>query len=165
MLSRGKLYLIGGAAVILFILAIAFVILATYYTWWPVTVDIVLVITALVSLVLLAALTYAVFSLTRTVLKIRAEILPVLESLKDTTSTVRETARVASSFGVQPAVRTASAVMGAGEIASMVFGRGHVRSRSEKRQRRRQELERELARSELDGHNGHNGHNAVSSAR
>ncbi|MEO7002985.1 MAG: hypothetical protein ABI068_14310 [Ktedonobacterales bacterium] len=153
-MSRTRLYLIGGSVAVVLLLALAYAVLATIFGWWTITVDVVLCITALVSLLMLAALTYAVFSLTRTVLKIRAEILPVLESLKDTTSTVRETARVASVFGVDPAVRTASAVMGAGEIASVVFGRGHVRSRSEKRQRRRQELERDLARSELNGHNG-----------
>ncbi len=158
----GKKNLIIAGGVVAAIIIIAFVVVATIFSWWPVVVDITLVVAALASLALLSALIYAVLSLTRTVLRIRDELIPTLESLKTTTATVRETARTASSFGVQPAVRTASAVLGAGEIASVILGRGQARSRSEKRQRRRQELERAMVREELEetgltleAHNGH----------
>lgn len=161
-MSKGKRNLIIAGAAVALILIIAFAVIATIFSWWPVVVDITLVVAAVTSLALLAALIYAVLSLTRTVLKIRDELIPTLESLKTTTATVRETARTASSFGVQPAVRTAGAVLGAGEIASVILGRGQARSRSEKRQRRRQELEREMEREEmeqtgltLEAHNGH----------
>ena len=161
-MSKGRRNLIIAIGVVAVLVIIAFVVVATIFGWWPVVVDITLVVAALASLVLLSALIYAVFSLTRTVLRIRDELIPTLESLKTTTATVRETARTASSFGVQPAVRTASAVLGAGEIASVILGRGQARSRSEKRQRRRQELEREMQREEmeqtgltLEAHNGH----------
>jgi len=54
---------------------------------------------------------------------------------------------------VAPAVRTASVLAGAGEVAAVVLGRGHANKRAERRQKRRQEIERELAaRGELDGH-------------
>jgi len=158
----GKKNLIIAGGAVAAIIIIAFVVVATLFSWWPVVVDITLVVAALTSLALLSALIYAVLSLTRTVLRIRDELIPTLESLKTTTATVRETARTASSFGVQPAVRTASAVLGASEIASVILGRGQARSRSEKRQRRRQELEREMVREELEetgltleAHNGH----------
>jgi hypothetical protein len=161
----GKKNLIIAAAVVATLIIIGFVVVATMFSWWPVVVDITLCVAALASLILLSALIYAVFSLTRTALRIRDELMPILESLKTTATTVRETARTASSFGVQPAVRTASAVLGAGEIASVILGRGQARSRSEKRQRRRQELEREMEREEraeieqtgltLEAHNGH----------
>jgi hypothetical protein len=161
----GKKNLIIAAAVVATLIIIGFVVVATLFSWWPVVVDITLCVAALASLILLSALIYAVFSLTRTALRIRDELMPILESLKTTATTVRETARTASSFGVQPAVRTASAVLGAGEIASVILGRGQARSRSEKRQRRRQELEREMEREEraeieqtgltLEAHNGH----------
>lgn len=161
-MSKGKRNLIIAGAVVALIIIIAFAVVATIFSWWPVVVDITLVVAAVASLLLLAALIYAVLSLTRTVLHIRDELIPTLESLKTTSATVRETARTASSFGVQPAVRTASAVLGAGEIASVILGRGQARSRSEKRQRRRQELEREMEREEmeqtgltLEAHNGH----------
>jgi ABC-type multidrug transport system fused ATPase/permease subunit len=161
-MSEGRRNLIIAIGVVALLVIIAFVVVATIFGWWPVVVDITLVVAALASLVLLSVLIYAVFSLTRTVLRIRDELIPTLESLKTTTATVRETARTASSFGVQPAVRTASAVLGAGEIASVILGRGQARSRSERRQRRRQELEREMVREEmeqsgltLEEHNGH----------
>lgn len=149
-MSEGRRNLIIALAVVVVLAAIAFAVVATIFGWWPVVVDITLVVAALASLVLLSALIYAVLSLTRTVLRIRDELMPTLESLKSTSATVRETARTASSFGVQPAVRTASAVLGAGEIASVILGRGQARSRSEKRQRRRQELEREMEREEME---------------
>lgn len=146
--NKKNLFIAVGVGVAIVI--IAFVVIATWLSWWPVVVDITLVIAALTSMALLAALIYAVLSLTRTVLHIRDELIPTLESLKSTTATVRETARTASSFGVQPAVRTASAVLGASEVASVILGRGQARSRSEKRQRRRYELEREMERVERD---------------
>lgn len=163
------------------IVAIAAAVLFTIFGLWPIVVDITLVITALASLALLSFLIYATLSLTRTVLRIRDELTPTLEALKATTATVRETAKTASSFGVQPAVRTASAVVGATSVASVILGRGEARTRSERRQRRRQELERQIEREEeaerealgpagalapfplndagrpvsVDGHNGH----------
>jgi hypothetical protein len=143
--QRRNIILIAGGVVVL---ALAFAVLATIFGWWPVVVDITLVITALASLALLSFLIYATLSLTRTVLRIRDELMPTLEALKSTSATVRETAKTASSFGVTPAVRTASAVLGATGVASVILGRGEARTRSEKRQRRRQELERELEREE-----------------
>jgi len=154
-----KTLIFVGAAVAALIV-IAFVVVATIFGWWQIVVDITLTLAALISLALLGLLTYAVFALTRTVLKIRDDIMPTLDSLRETGATVRETARAASAFGVQPTVRTASSVLGASEVASVVFGRGKALSRAEQRQRRRQEIEREMttsearadARSELNGY-------------
>lgn len=121
--------------------------------WWSVVRDIVIVATALLSLILLACLGLAVLYLTTTILSVKRELTPVLESLKSTSQSVSETARVASDLGVAPTVRTASVLVGAAEAASVILGRGHVRSRAQKRAQRRQEVERELtARGELDGH-------------
>lgn len=144
-------YLIG-AAIVVPVVSIGLIVWFTIAGWWPVVVDIVLVFTALTGAVAVLALAAAVFFLTRTVLEVRAELIPVLESLKSTTSAVRETARTAGAFGVNPAVRTASLLAGAGEVAAIVLGKGHVRKRAERRQKRRQEIERELAaRGELNG--------------
>ena len=142
--ERYRPWIILGASVIA-LLIIAFVVAATISSWWPVVVDIVLVITALLSLIMLGVLTYATITLIRTIQGTRDEIMPVLESLKDTTSAVQATAKAASAFGVAPSVRTASFVVGAGEIASTILGRGRPRKRAEKRQQRRQEIEREMA--------------------
>jgi len=143
-MEKYRPYIIAGAIAATLII-LAFVVLATIFGWWPVVVDIVLVLTALLSLILLGALTYATIFLIRTIQGTRDEIMPVLESLKATTSTVQATAQAASSFGVAPTVRTASFVVGAGEIASTILGRGRPRKRAEKRQQRRKEIEREMA--------------------
>ncbi len=145
-------YIIGGAIAAVLI-AIGLIVWFSIAGWWGTVVDIVLVFTALLSAVLLGALTLAVIFLTRTALQIKAEVMPVLESLKSTTSAVRETAKTAGAFGVSPAVRTASLLAGAGEVAAVVLGKGHATKRAEKRQKRRQEIERELAaRGELNGY-------------
>lgn len=151
-LERARPWIIAGgiAAAVLIIL---FVVFATILGWWPVVVDIVLVFTALVSLIMLAALTVAVIYFVRTIVEIRGEIIPVLDSLKATTETVQATAETTRTFGVRPTVRAASFVVGAGEVASVILGRGRARKRSDQRQRRRQEIEREIAaQGELDGH-------------
>ena len=142
--ERYRPWIILGA-IVLALLIIAFVVLATIFGWWPVVVDIVLVITALLSLIMLGALTFATIMLIRTIRGTRDEIMPVLESLKDTTSPVQATAKAASAFAVKPSVRTASFVVGAGEVASTIFGRGRPRKRAEQRQQRRKEIEREIA--------------------
>lgn len=145
-------YLIA-AAIALPLIAIGIIVWFTIAGVWPTVVDIVLVFTALVSAFMLLALVVAIFYLTRTVMQAKDELIPVLESLKSTSSAVRETAKTAGAFGVNPAVRTASVLAGAGEVASVVLGRGRARKRAEKRQKRRQEIERELAaRGELNGY-------------
>ncbi len=145
-----KIAIGGGIAVLLII---AFIVVATIFGWWPVVVDIVLVLTALVSMLLLAALIFAVLRLTRTAIDIKNEVMPVLQSLKTTSSAAREAARTATAFGVDPAVRTEGLLVGAGEVASVILGKGEAKKRAEKRQRRRIEIERELARrGELDGY-------------
>lgn len=142
---------IAGIAAV--ILIIAFFVLATIFGWWPVVLDIVLVVAAVLSGVLLGALVYAVLKLTRTVIEIRNEVMPVLNSLQTTSNAAREAAKTATAFGVDPAVRTAGMIAGAGQVASVVLGRGQAVKRSEQRQRRRAEIERELAaRGELNGH-------------
>ncbi|HLJ80999.1 MAG TPA: hypothetical protein VKT52_05895 [Ktedonobacterales bacterium] len=155
MMRKAMPYVIGGAVAAL-IIAIGLIVWFTIAGAWPVVVDIVLVFTALTGAAVVLALAVAVFFLTRTVLQVRDEVMPVLESLKSTSSAVRETAKTAGAFGVNPAVRTASMLAGAGEIAAVVLGRGHVQKRAEKRQKRRQEIERELAaKGELNGHSDH----------
>ncbi len=140
-------------AIALVVVAIAFFVGATIFGWWPVVLDIVLVGAALLSGVLLGALVYAVLKLTSTVVDIKNEVMPVLNSLQTTTNAAREAAKTATAFGVDPAVRTAGMIAGAGQVASVVLGRGQALKRSEQRQKRRLEIERELAaRGELNGY-------------
>lgn len=139
---------VGGIALLTLALAVWF----TVNSWWPIVVDIVLALAAILTMILTAALVAAVVYLILILREMKAEISPVLLSLRTTTNTVKETAATAKTFGVAPSVRTASILVGAGEVASVVFGRGKARKRADARQKRRHEIEREMAlRSELDG--------------
>src|SRR5262245_12285967 len=144
---------IKWGAIVLSLLALAFFIAATALGWWPVVLDIALVFAALVSIALLGFLIWAVLNLTRTIVQVKDELMPVLENAKTTTNAVREGAKTATVFGVDPAVRTAGLMAGASQVAAVILGRGEARKRAERRQKRRREIERELAaREELNGH-------------
>ncbi len=145
-----KKYLIAGG--------IGFAIVAGLLTWlfsakgwWPAILDIVMIVAVLIFIVLIVALIVAVRSLVSTVLQVRDEVIPLLENAQTATSAVREGAKTASAFGVDPAVRTVSLLAGAGQVASVLLGKGEVQKRAERRQKRRHEIERELAaRGQLD---------------
>lgn len=134
----------GGSAAVLVIAAVLFAIWFTIEGWWPVVLDITIIVTCIVSVLLMAFLGAAIVFLALTLLRVKRELTPVLESLRDTTQAVSDTARVASTLGVAPTVRTASILVGAAEAASFVLGRGQARTRAQRRQQRRQEVEREL---------------------
>ena len=149
---RNNTPLIIGLAVAAVVVTIALIILFSVLGWWPAVLDIVLIFAALVSIVLLAALIYAVLNFTRTIVQVKNEVLPVLQSLRTTSSAVREGAKTATAFGVDPAVRTVGVLAGSAQVASVLFGKGEARKRADKRQKRRQEIERELAaRGDLNG--------------
>ncbi len=149
---KSKMPLIIGGVAAALVVTLALVILFSVLGWWPAVLDIVLIFAALVSIGLLAALIYAVFNFTRTIVQVKNEMMPVLQSLRTTSSAVREGAKTATAFGVDPAVRTVGVLAGSAQVAGVLFGKGEARKRADKRQKRRQEIERELvARGELDG--------------
>ena len=142
--------IIGGIAAGILIIGVA--VLFSFLGWWPAVLDVVMIIAVLVFIALIVALIIAIRSLVTTVLQIKAEVMPLLQNAKTTTSAVREGAKTASAFGVDPAVRTVGLLAGAGQVASVLLGKGEAQKRSEKRQKRRQEIERELAaKGQLDG--------------
>jgi hypothetical protein len=142
---RRQLYIYIGAGIVAVVLILAFAILATIFGWWPVVLDIVLVLVVLLNGVLLTFLTLAVINFMRTIREMRSEIMPVILSLRDTTTTVRETAKTASSYAVNPVARTASLVLGAAGVAGIVIGPGKTRRRAQERQKRREEIEKQKA--------------------
>ena len=147
-------WLIAGAVVGVLI-AVGLLVWFSVAGWWPIVLDITIIVTCIVSLLMIGFLGAAVFYLAITLLRVKREMMPVLESLRHTSQAVSDTARVASDLGVAPTVRTASVLVGAAEAAALVLGRGHARTRQQRRQQRRQEVERELqARGELNGHRG-----------
>jgi hypothetical protein len=142
-----------GAGVVLLAAIVAFIWWITAIGAWPIVRDIVIVLAAMLNLAVTILLAAAVIYLALTLINLKRELTPVLESLQSTTQSVSATAKVTSDLGVAPTVRTASVLVGAAEVASAVLGRGQTRARAQRRAQRRQEVEREMAaRGELNGH-------------
>ena len=156
--ARRRLYTYIGLGIVALVVILTFAVLATIFGWWPVVLDIVLVVVVLINGVLLVFLTLAVINFMRTIREMRDEITPVITSLRDTTTTVRETAKTASSYGVNPVVRTASMVLGAAGVAGIALGPGKAKGRAAARQKRREEIEKERAdRAEKDAQEAQSG--------
>jgi hypothetical protein len=143
--ARRQMYIYIGAGIAALVIILAFAVVATIFGWWPVVLDIVLVLVVLLNGVLLTFLTLAVINFMRTIREMRAEITPVIASLRDTTTTVRETAKTTSSYAINPVARTASLVIGAAGVAGIVIGPGRTRRRAQERQKRREEIEKQKA--------------------
>ena len=143
--ARRRLYLYVGGGIAALVIILALAVVATIFGWWPVVLDIVLVLVVVLNGVLLTFLTLAVINFMRTIREVRGEIMPVILSLRDTTTTVRETAKTASSYAVNPVARTASLVLGAAGVAGIVIGPGKTRRRAQERQKRREEIEKQKA--------------------
>jgi hypothetical protein len=140
---RMRLYIILGVAVAILILA--FAIVATIFGWWPVVLDLVLVIVVLINGVMLAFLAWAILTLIRTIREMRAEITPIIGSLGETATTVTETAKVTRQFGVGPVARTATLLVSAAGVVQTMLGRGNTPTRAAVRQKRREEVDQQIA--------------------
>src|SRR5262249_38950124 len=131
--ARRRLYLYIGIGIAALVLILAFAVVATIFGWWPVVLDVVLVLVVLLNGVLLTFLPRAVISSIRPTGEMSAEIRPGIASLRDTTTTVRETAKTPSSYAINPVARTASLVVGAAGVAGIVIGPGRARRRAQER--------------------------------
>lgn len=138
---------IGGLVTI--IVAVGLIWLISYFGVWPQVRDAFLVALAVATFIALGLLSYAVFVMISLALQVKKELTPVLDSLKDTTDTVRETAKVASELTITPGVKAASTLLGAAQVAGVFFGVGRARKRAEKRAQRRKEL---AAKGELSAY-------------
>ncbi len=148
MSNRTKTLLVLGGLLAV-IIGVGLIVLFSILGIWPQVRDVALVVLAVATFGALALLSYAVFVLISLGLQVKKELTPVLDSLRDTTDTVRETAKVASELTVAPGVRAASAVMGAAQVAGIFFGSGRARKRAAKRAQRRREM---AAQEELNGY-------------
>lgn len=153
--NRRTQIIIGIAAVIVLALLIWLILWLSFNGLWPVARDIALVVLAVITMVPLLALAYAVLELARTAQAIKRELVPLIAELRETTHTVADTAKVASDFTVKPAVRTASFLVGFRQATSIILGRGHTRRSAERRRRTRDEAE--ALRMEADGAANGNG--------
>jgi hypothetical protein len=137
--SRTKT-LIGLGVFLFLVISVGLIVLFSILGIWPQVRDVALVVLAVATFGALGLLSYAVFVMISLGLQVKKELTPVLDSLRDTTDTVRETAKVASELTVTPGVRAASTVLGAAQVAGILFGTGRARKRAEKRAQRRREM-------------------------
>jgi len=141
--------LIGLGVFAFLVISVGLIVLFSILGIWPQVRDVALVVLAVATFGALGLLSYAVFVMISLGLQVKKELTPVLDSLRDTTDTVRETAKVASELTVTPGVRVASTVLGAAQMAGIFFGTGRARKRAEKRAQRRREM---AEKGELDGY-------------
>jgi hypothetical protein len=147
---RLRLYIIIGIAAAVLILA--FAVVATIFGWWPVVLDIVLIVVVLINGVMLGFLGWAILTVIRTIREMRAEITPVIGSLAETATTVQETAKSTTGrFGYGPVVRTTTLLMSAAGVARTMLGSRRTPTRAAARQQRREEIEQQKAEQQKAG--------------
>ena len=147
---RLHLYIIIGIAAAVLILA--FAVVATIFGWWPVVLDLVLVIVVLINGVMLGFLGWAILTVIHTIREMRAEITPVIGSLAETATTVQETAKTTTGrFGFGPVVRTTTLLMSAAGVARTMLGSRRTPTRAAARQQRREEIEQQKAEQQKAG--------------
>jgi uncharacterized membrane protein YeiB len=145
--DRGRQIALIAGGVVALGLVIWLIVWISVQGAWPTVRDIMLVVLAVVTLVPLLALTYAVLELVRTARTVAKELIPVLDELKETTHSVRKTAEVANNLTVKPAVRTASFLVGFSQAASVMMGQGNARRRQTERRRRAAQAETDASQA------------------
>jgi hypothetical protein len=146
-----KPILIGaGVAVVLFAL---FLFLAAWFGFLVETLYVILIVLAFLMVAAMAAQIYSIYRLINTVNTIKAEMQPLLVSVNDTVTIVKDTARTAgntvsaigtatnltSNFVVGPSVRAAAIISATRQVLRTFFGRGYVRSQYEQRRQQQRE--------------------------
>lgn len=122
---------------------------------------IVLIFLAFFSLLSTALLIYAIVMLIQTMLLVRDEMRPLLNSVMETVGVAKETAEVVKEtaqhagktagtlastaqltkdYAVAPAVRATALVVASRHMLQIFTGKGHVRTRADERRRRQEEM-------------------------
>ena len=147
--------LITGASLVL---AILLIIVAGVITRdMKDVVYVSLIIVALLTLAVTVLQIIAILRLIGTISTVRDEMKPLLASVQETVGVVKDTARSAgqtaaaigtaarftNNFAIQPSVRAVALLMAAQQVIRVFIGKGHVRSRADRR--RKQQMEAEAA--------------------
>ncbi len=134
--TKGKI-IASVIGIVLLVLLFWLIIWLSIHALWPTVRDIALILLALVSIIPVLALSYAVFQIGRTIKLLRQELAPLLEDLKETTRTVRDTAKIASEYTIKPTVKTAGTMIGVAQFLSVILGGGKTRKRANEARRKR----------------------------
>jgi hypothetical protein len=147
--------LITGAVLVIVIAGIIVVGVTTGHM-----IDVVYVSLIIVALLTLAVTVLQIIAIVRligTISMVRDEMKPLLVSVQETVGVVQETAknanqtvatigtaaRFTNDFAVQPSVRVVALLMATQQVIRVFMGKGHVRSRADRR--RKQQMEAEAA--------------------
>jgi hypothetical protein len=145
-----KYAIIAGA--VLLVLIIGIILAAVFH----VLLDVLYIFLMLLAAFLVAATLLQVLSvlvLIRTITTVRDEMKPLIASVQETmgivkdtartaghtVSTISNTARLTSEFGLAPGIRAVAALVAGQQMLRVFLGKGQVRSRAE--ERRKQQLE------------------------
>lgn len=158
--------------IVLAILLVAGLVIAGIFGQLLTVLYITLIILAFFSLLSTALLIYAIIVLIQTILLVRDEMKPLLNSALETMSVAKETAeavketaqhagktagtlastaRLTKDYAVAPTVRATALVLAGREVTRIFLGRGHARTRAEERRRRQEELLRAEAVDTVGG--------------
>lgn len=159
-MQRALLYVkIAGA--VLAVIVVGGLIVAGIFGQLLTVLYIILIILAFFCLFATALLVYAVVMLIRTILLVRDEMRPLLNSVletvgvaKETAEVVKETAqhagqtagtlastaRLTKDYAVAPTVRIAALALAGREVTRVFFGKGRTRTRAEERKKRQEEM-------------------------
>ena len=86
--------------------------------------DVAIIVVALFDIVLLAILVGITFVILRLLLVLRAEVMPVLGTVKRTTTTVEGTTDFVSTTVARPLIRFTALVFAVSRFVQVLFGRG-----------------------------------------
>ncbi len=142
--------IIAGVVLVLIIVGLVF---ATIFGWLLNVLYIFLILLALLLVVATGLQVFSIYLLVRTITTIRDEMKPLLESVQETISIVKDTAQTAghtvstlgtatkltSELAVVPSVRAAAAVVAGQQMMRTFLGKGMTRSRSEQRRQQQKE--------------------------
>jgi hypothetical protein len=129
------------------------IVFAAIFGWLINLLYIFFMVLALLLILATALQVFSIFLLIRTIVMVRNEIKPVLESVQETVGIVQETAKTAghtvstigtaaqftNDLAVAPTVKAAAAVIAGQQMFRVFLGKGHVRSRTEQRRREQSE--------------------------
>jgi ABC-type multidrug transport system fused ATPase/permease subunit len=162
-MKRAKNYLIIAGVTVLILLVAGF-ILAGIFSLLLDVLYIALILLAAFSLISTALLITALLMLINTIITVRNEMKPLIESVQETVSdvkgsveetlgAVKDTAKSAghaastigataklASIGVAPGVRAAALVVAGQQMVRVFIGKGHTRNRYEERRKQQMEL-------------------------
>lgn len=142
--------------IVLVILGVLLIVGLTLAAIFKVLLDVLYVFLILLALLMVGATLFQIYSiiaLMRTIKTVRDEMKPLLASVQETiglmkdtaqtagrtVSTIGETTKLTSEFAVAPVVHTVALVVAVRGMLRMLLGKGHIRSRAERR--REEQLE------------------------